>query len=56
MAYGATEPEAGSDLGALKTTAVPEVDDDGEVVATGSTARSSGSATAGWPTSTPSSR
>jgi alkylation response protein AidB-like acyl-CoA dehydrogenase len=31
MAYGATEPEAGSDLGALKTVAVPEVDDDGAV-------------------------
>ena len=26
-AYGATEPEAGSDLGALKTTATPVVDD-----------------------------
>ncbi len=32
MAYGATEPEAGSDLGALKTTAVP-IEEDGEVVA-----------------------
>lgn len=32
MAYGATEPEAGSDLGALKTVAVP-VEQDGEVVA-----------------------
>ncbi len=32
MAYGATEPEAGSDLGALKTTAKP-VEEDGEVVA-----------------------
>ncbi len=31
MAYGATEPEAGSDLGALRTTAVPELKD-GEVV------------------------
>ena len=31
MAYGATEPEAGSDLGALRTTASPEVKD-GEVV------------------------
>jgi len=30
MAYGATEPEAGSDLGALKTVAVP-VHDDGQV-------------------------
>jgi alkylation response protein AidB-like acyl-CoA dehydrogenase len=30
MAYGATEPEAGSDLGALKTTALP-VGDDGNV-------------------------
>jgi alkylation response protein AidB-like acyl-CoA dehydrogenase len=27
FAYGATEPEAGSDLGALKTTAVPIVED-----------------------------
>jgi alkylation response protein AidB-like acyl-CoA dehydrogenase len=27
MAYGATEPEAGSDLGALKTVAVPVIDD-----------------------------
>jgi alkylation response protein AidB-like acyl-CoA dehydrogenase len=32
MAYGATEPEAGSDLGALRTTAKP-VEKDGEVVA-----------------------
>ena len=32
MAYGATEPEAGSDLGALKTTAKP-IEEDGEVVA-----------------------
>jgi len=31
MAYGATEPEAGSDLGALRTTAVP-VEEDGQVV------------------------
>jgi len=31
FAYGATEPEAGSDLGALKTVAVP-VDDGGKVV------------------------
>ncbi len=31
MAYGATEPEAGSDLGALKTVAVP-VSENGEVV------------------------
>jgi acyl-CoA dehydrogenase len=31
FAYGATEPEAGSDLGALKTVAVP-VEDDGKVV------------------------
>jgi alkylation response protein AidB-like acyl-CoA dehydrogenase len=30
MAYGATEPEAGSDLGALRTTATP-VTEDGEV-------------------------
>jgi alkylation response protein AidB-like acyl-CoA dehydrogenase len=31
FAYGATEPEAGSDLGALKTVAVP-VEEDGQVV------------------------
>ncbi len=31
MAYGATEPEAGSDLGALKTVAVPVTDADGTV-------------------------
>src|SRR5512137_195764 len=31
MAYGATEPEAGSDLGALRTTATP-VQEDGQVV------------------------
>ncbi len=31
FAYGATEPEAGSDLGALRTTAVP-VEEDGELV------------------------
>jgi alkylation response protein AidB-like acyl-CoA dehydrogenase len=31
MAYGATEPEAGSDLGALRTTATP-VTEDGHVV------------------------
>lgn len=28
MAYGATEPEAGSDLGALKTVAVPVIEND----------------------------
>ena len=33
MAYGATEPEAGSDLGAMKTVAVPVTDDDGAVTA-----------------------
>ena len=27
MAYGATEPEAGSDLGALKTVAIPVIED-----------------------------
>lgn len=32
MAYGATEPEAGSDLAALRTTATP-VEENGEVVA-----------------------
>jgi alkylation response protein AidB-like acyl-CoA dehydrogenase len=31
LAYGATEPEAGSDLGALKTKAVP-VEEDGRIV------------------------
>jgi len=31
FAYGATEPEAGSDLGALRTTATPVADDDGTV-------------------------
>jgi alkylation response protein AidB-like acyl-CoA dehydrogenase len=33
MAYGATEPEAGSDLGAMKTVAVPVTDDNGTVTA-----------------------
>ena len=33
MAYGATEPEAGSDLGAMKTVAVPVTDDAGAVTA-----------------------
>jgi alkylation response protein AidB-like acyl-CoA dehydrogenase len=33
MAYGATEPEAGSDLGAMKTVAVPVTDDNGIVTA-----------------------
>ncbi len=33
FAYGATEPEAGSDLGAMTTTAVPITDDDGTVTA-----------------------
>ncbi|MEI2765585.1 MAG: acyl-CoA dehydrogenase family protein [Dermatophilaceae bacterium] len=33
FAYGATEPEAGSDLGALTTTATPVRGDDGEVTA-----------------------
>jgi alkylation response protein AidB-like acyl-CoA dehydrogenase len=33
MAYGATEPEAGSDLGAMKTVAVPVTDDNGAVTA-----------------------
>ena len=31
FAYGATEPEAGSDLGAMKTRAIPVTDEDGEV-------------------------
>ena len=33
FAYGATEPEAGSDLGAMKTKAVPVLDEDGNVTA-----------------------
>jgi len=33
FAYGATEPEAGSDLGALRTTAKPVTNDAGEVTA-----------------------
>jgi alkylation response protein AidB-like acyl-CoA dehydrogenase len=33
MAYGATEPEAGSDLGAMKTVAVPVMDEAGAVTA-----------------------
>src|SRR4029450_517742 len=33
MAYGATEPEAGSDLGAMKTVAVPVTDETGPVTA-----------------------
>jgi alkylation response protein AidB-like acyl-CoA dehydrogenase len=33
MAYGATEPEAGSDLGAMKTVAIPVTDDSGAVTA-----------------------
>ncbi len=32
-AYGATEPEAGSDLGAMSTVAVPVLGEDGEVTA-----------------------
>ncbi len=31
FAYGATEPDAGSDLGALTTTATPITDDDGNI-------------------------
>ena len=52
MAYGATEPEAGSDLGALRTTATPVVEDGARDRATGSTAPRCGSATAATPTST----
>ena len=33
FAYGATEPEAGSDLAAMSTTAKPVLDDDGNVTA-----------------------
>jgi alkylation response protein AidB-like acyl-CoA dehydrogenase len=33
FAYGATEPEAGSDLGAMKTTAKPVLDGDAQVTA-----------------------
>ena len=33
FAYGATEPEAGSDLGAMTTTATPVTNDDGEITA-----------------------
>jgi len=33
FAYGATEPEAGSDLGAMTTVAVPVTDDDGTTTA-----------------------
>jgi alkylation response protein AidB-like acyl-CoA dehydrogenase len=33
MAYGATEPEAGSDLGAMKTVAIPVTDGNGTVTA-----------------------
>ena len=33
FAYGATEPEAGSDLGAMTTTATPVTDDEGVVTA-----------------------
>jgi alkylation response protein AidB-like acyl-CoA dehydrogenase len=33
FAYGATEPEAGSDLGAMTTTATPVTDEDGTVTA-----------------------
>ena len=56
IAYGATEPEAGSDLGALKTTAEPVERQRQSSPATGSPAPSSGSATAASPTSTRSSR
>jgi acyl-CoA dehydrogenase len=49
FAYGATEPEAGSDLGALRTTATP-ITEDGRT--TGSKVASSGSAMVGSPTPT----
>ena len=52
FAYGATEPEAGSDLGALKTTADSGRGGRQRRRATGSTAASNGSATAASPTPT----
>ena len=52
MAYGATEPAAGSDLAALRTTA-ERVDEDGRVIGYKLNGPSSGSATAASPTSTP---
>jgi alkylation response protein AidB-like acyl-CoA dehydrogenase len=48
MAYGATEPEAGSDLGALRTVAEPVLED-GKVKGYKITGNSSGSATAALP-------
>ena len=52
FAYGATEPEAGSDLGALQTTADRVDARTATSSATRSTAASSGSATAASPTPT----
>ena len=54
MAYGATEPQAGSDLAALRSTAERVVRRTVSSSATGSPAPSSGSGTAASPTSTPS--
>ena len=51
MAYCATEPEAGSDLGALRSQA-ERVEEGARSLGTGSMATSSGSATAVLPTST----
>jgi acyl-CoA dehydrogenase len=50
VAYGATEPQAGSDLAQLKTKAVPVLRKTARSKATRSPAASSGSATAAWPT------
>ena len=55
VAYGVTEPEAGSNVARLKTEAVPITDERGPSPATGSTAPSSSSPTAAWRRSTPSS-
>ena len=54
FAYGATEPDAGSDLGAMKTTAVRIGRATGSSSAIASTAASSGSRTDRSPTSSPS--
>jgi alkylation response protein AidB-like acyl-CoA dehydrogenase len=53
MAYGATEPQAGSDLAAMSTKAVPGAGKRQRHWLQYFRAASSGSATAAWPTSTP---